>query len=97
MAAVDPPESHEPPQTQQSVDESGDNETTSANTRHPYTNDIIAGLMVLMMIGITAAYVYRGAEIPLWLATVDGAAIVTAVMWAFGEGKFNAALDAIKN
>lgn len=98
MAAVeDPPERQEPPRAQQSIDESGDGETTSVSTRHPYTNDILAGLMIAMMIGMTAAYVYRGATIPMWLATVDGAAIVTAVMWAFGKGTFKAALDAVKN
>jgi len=63
-----------------------DNTTTSASTRYPYTNDLLAFLLVLFLIGATAAYLYRGDTVPLWLATVDAFAAATATVWAFGKG-----------
>lgn len=63
-----------------------DGSTQSTSTRYKYTNDILAGALVLFAIGATAAFVYRGQEIPIWLATVDTFAVATAVVWAFGKG-----------
>lgn len=76
------------------ADES-DGETTSSSTRHPYTNDVLAGFLVAFAIVTTFAYLYQGREIPLWLATTDMLAITTAVVWAFGRGAFKAAKDAV--
>lgn len=61
-------------------------DTDSAATRYKYTNDLIAGALVLFVIGTTGSFLYRGDAIPLWLATVDTFAVATAVVWSFGEG-----------
>lgn len=61
-------------------------DTDSTATRYKYTNDLLAGALVLFAIGATAVFVYRGQEIPIWLATVDTFAVATAVVWAFGKG-----------
>ena len=63
-----------------------DGSTTSTATRYQYTNDLLAGALVLFAIGATATFVYRGDAIPIWLATVDTFAVATAVVWAFGKG-----------
>lgn len=76
------------------ADES-DGETTSTATRHPYTNDAIAVGLVAFAIVTTFAYLWQGKEIPLWLASTDALAILTAVVWAFGRGAFKAAKDAV--
>jgi hypothetical protein len=76
------------------ADES-DGETNSSSTRHPYTNDWIAGALVAFAIVTTFAYVWQGKKVPLWLATTDALAITTAVVWAFGRGAFSAAKDAV--
>ena len=77
------------------VDDPGPDETTSTSTRWAYTNDWLAFLLVAFTIGSTSSYIYQGATVPIWLATVDGLAIVTAVVWAFGKGAFSAAADAL--
>lgn len=73
----------------------GDGSTTSTSTRHPYTNDGLAFLLVGFAIVATGAYLYRGDPVPLWLATVDALAVTTAVAWAFGRGAFKAAKEAV--
>lgn len=60
--------------------------TTSASTRYPYTNDLLAGVLVLFAVGASSAFIYQGQDVPLWLAGVDALAIITAVVWAFGKG-----------
>ena len=60
--------------------------TQSTSTRYKYTNDLLAGALVLFAIGTTAAFLYQGQDIPIWLATVDTFAVATAVVWAFGKG-----------
>ena len=67
-------------------DTDDDSSTNSTATRYRYTNDLLAGALVLFAIGATAAFVYRGDSIPIWLATVDTFAVATAVVWAFGKG-----------
>jgi len=67
-------------------DTEDDSSTDSTATRYQYTNDLLAGALVLFAIGATAAFVYRGDSIPVWLATVDTFAVATAVVWAFGKG-----------
>mgnify|MGYP000382581106 CR=1 FL=1 len=66
--------------------DSDDADTKSTSTRYKYTNDLLAGGLVLFAIVTTAAFVYRGDAIPVWLATVDTFAVATAVVWAFGKG-----------
>ena len=56
---------------------------------------MLAGALVAFAIVATSAYIYRGAEVPIWLATVDALAITTAVVWAFGRGAFSTASKAI--
>lgn len=74
-------------------DDGSDTESTS--TRYRYTNDILAGALVAFAVGSTAAFLYRGDAIPLWLATVDTLSITTAVVWAFGRGAFSTAAKAV--
>lgn len=68
-----------------------DAETESTSTRWQFTNDVLAGILVAFAVGLTAAYVAEGQTIPMWLATADAVAILTAVAWAFGRGAFSAA------
>lgn len=76
-------------------DESEDGETRSTATRHPYTNDALAGALVLFAIGLSALYVHHGQSLPGWLAAANLVAILTAVVWAFGAKAFAAAKDAV--
>lgn len=72
-----------------------DESTHTTSRRYKYTNDVIAGVLVAFAIGLTAAFVYRGDPVPMWLAAVDALAVLTAVVWAFGKGAFSAAADAL--
>lgn len=72
-----------------------DGQTNSTATRYPYTNDVLAGVLVLFAIGTTAAYLAQQRPVPIWLATVDALAIGTAVAWAFGARAFAAAKEAV--
>lgn len=72
-----------------------DKSTTSVSERFKYTNDILAGSLVLFAIGASSAFIYRGQSVPMWLYIVDSLAVVTAVVWAFGRGAFKAAKEAI--
>lgn len=73
------------------------NETESTATRYRYTNDLIAGSLVVFAIAATGVYVYRGDGVPLWLASVVALSVLTAVVWAFGSGAFAAARKALGN
>lgn len=84
-------ESPNPPQEA----EPADTTTDGTKARYTYTNDILAGLLVGTMLVITAAYVYRGQEVPMWLATVDVLAMLSAVIWAFGRGVVKEARKAV--
>lgn len=76
-------------------DPDDDADTDSTATRYKYTNDLLAGALVLFAIGTTAAFVYQGATIPIWLATVDALAVTTAVVWSFGKGAAKLASDMV--
>ena len=93
MTEEHPPDSDE----SDGGDDSGDGATKSTATRWNYTNDLIAGLLVLFAVAITSVYVARGDAVPLWLSAVDGLAVVTAVVWAFGKGAFKAASKTLGN
>jgi len=69
--------------------------TNTTDTRFSATNDLLSILLVGALIGLLAHHTYAGAEIPLWLATAFVLAVITAVVWAFGAGAFQAAADAL--
>lgn len=71
--------------------------TSTAATRHTYTNDIIAATLVFALVSTVGVYVYRGQSVPLWLATSFTAAVTTAVVWGFGKGAAAAAVDMIRD
>ena len=61
--------------------------TDSTATRHRYTNDILAILLVAATIGLAAGYASGYAEatrIPLFVSSGLSLATLTAVAWAFG-------------
>lgn len=87
MSAEDP----ENPDTTDGEESGGS--TKSTKTRWAYTNDVIALALVAFAIGASAAHIYRGTPVPPWLYAVDAAAILTAVVWAFGAGAFKAAKE----
>lgn len=83
-----------------STDDDGDysdmeTKTTSTSTRYPYTNDLLAGALVVFAIGASSWFVYHGQSVPIWLASVDALAITTAVVWAFGKGAAKLAGDLV--
>jgi len=67
-------------------DDESEGSTQSTATRYKYTNDLLAGALILFAIGASSWFVYQGQDIPIWLATVDTFAVATAVVWAFGKG-----------
>jgi len=76
-------------------EDTDDGTTNSTSTRYPYTNDLLAGVLVLFAVGATSWYVVHGQEVPIWLATIDTLAVATAVVWAFGKGAAKIASDMV--
>lgn len=74
----------------------GGYQTDSSDTRFPYTNDILAGLLVGFLVFSTLMLLHQGQEIPMWLATADVIAAISAVIWAFGKGAFKEAATLVK-
>lgn len=70
-------------------------QVSSSAARFAYTNDVLATLLILSVVGATAVYVYRGDSLPLWLSTTVTVSVSTAVVWAFGRGAFKAAADMV--
>ena len=68
--------------------------TTSISTRWDYTNDLLAGAVVLGPLLWTSYLLVMGQEVPLWLATVDSLSAITAVAWAFGKSALSSATKA---
>ena len=71
--------------------------TESTDERYWATNDALAGVLVVALVGFTAWYVYDTGDVPLWLATSFTLSALTAVVWAFGKGAFSAAADAVSD
>jgi len=69
--------------------------TNTTDTRFAATNDVLSILLVGALVGLVGWHTYAGADIPLWLATAFVLAVLTAVVWAFGAGAFQAAADAL--
>lgn len=72
-------------ETDEPDDESATTDSTS--TRHPYTNDGLAILLVAATVGLAVAYavgVAGAVEIPLPVTTVLSLSTLAAVAWAFG-------------
>ena len=80
-------------------DNTSDSEDTTESTAERYwaTNDALAGVLVVALVGFTAWFVYDAGEVPLWLASAFTLSALTAVVWAFGKGAFSAAADAVSN
>jgi len=81
--------------TDTNTDETNRTTTDSTDTRFSATNDLLSIFLVSALIGLLAHHTYAGAEIPLWLATAFVLSLITAVVWAFGAGAFQAAADAL--
>jgi len=74
-----------------------DASTESTAARWWGTNDILAGFLVVALVGLTTWFTYDVGSVPLWLASVFALSALTAVVWAFGKGAFSAAADALSN
>lgn len=75
---------------------SDDDQTVSSSAaRFAYTNDVLATLLILSIVGATAVYVWRGDSLPLWLSTTVTVSVSTAVVWAFGRGAFKSAAEMV--
>ena len=80
---------------QTNTDETNRTTTNTTDTRFAATNDLLSILLVGALVALVGWHTYAGADIPLWLATAFVLAVVTAVVWAFGAGAFQAAADAL--
>ncbi len=60
-------------------------DTTSTAKRHKYTNDALAGLLVLSTVGAIGASVYATGQVPRSLAAVFAVESLLAATWAFGR------------
>ncbi|GAA0276990.1 hypothetical protein [Halobacterium noricense] len=79
-----------------SSDEPGDSETTNVATRHPYTNDVLAGLVILSNVALLGAGAYFELGVPDVLWKTFALAVGLAATWAFGRGALKDLLSAIK-
>jgi len=79
------------------ADASGDAETSSAATRYRWTNDILAGIIVLAHVGLLGAALAFGVEVPSLLWRVFALSVALAATWAFGKGALKAILGAVQN
>ena len=67
------------------ADASGDAETTSAATRYRWTNDILAGIIVLAHVTLVAGAVFGGVDVPARVWDVFAVEVLLATVWAFGR------------
>ncbi|MCD2202736.1 hypothetical protein [Halobacterium sp. KA-6] len=76
-------------------DQPGNAETTSTKTRWRWTNDLLAGLVVLAQVGVLAAAMLADIEVPGRLWDVFSVTILLATTWAFGRETLTAVREFI--
>lgn len=74
-------------------DKSGDAETTSAATRYRWTNDMLAGVIVLAHVALVAGAVFGGVTLPARVWDVFALEALLATTWAFGRETLMAIRD----
>ncbi|WP_232703158.1 hypothetical protein [Halobacterium wangiae] len=67
------------------ADASGDAETTTAATRYRWTNDLLAGIIVLAHVTLIASAVFGGVSVPKAVWDVFAVEVLLATVWAFGR------------
>lgn len=66
-------------------DQPGDAETTSTSVRWRWTNDLLAGVIVLAHVALVAGAVFGGVDVPARLWDVFAVEALLATTWAFGR------------
>ena len=66
-------------------DQTGDAETSSAAVRWRWTNDVLAGIIVLAHVALVAGAVFGGVELPSRVWDVFALEVLLASTWAFGR------------
>jgi len=61
-----------------------DGETKSTATRWPYTNDVLAAILLCSLAAIAAVGLYRDVSIPMRVWAPFASAALLAAVWAFG-------------
>jgi len=83
--------------TETTDDSAGSEETTkSVDTRHKYTNDGLAYLLVIsttLLLGCSAAFDF---EVPGMLWQMFALSVALATTWAFGKGALKELLGAVQ-
>lgn len=72
-----------------------DSTTTSSKTRWEHTGTIASMMVLGTMCATVGVYVYRGTEVPLWLASTFALATLATIAWNFGKANLKAAKDAM--
>jgi len=75
------------------ADESGDAETSSAATRWRWTNDILAGIILLAHVALVAGDLVYGVDVPARIWDVFAVTVLLATVWAFGRETVSAVTE----
>jgi len=75
------------------TDESGDAETKTAATRWRWTNDILAGIILLAHVALVAGAIVYGVDVPARIWDVFAVEVLLATVWAFGRETVSAVTE----
>jgi hypothetical protein len=74
--------------TDAAPDAPGDGETDSSRTRHPYTNDVVALVLLGGLTAMVAAALLTRVDVgtlPAWFRRLYASICLLAAVWAFGQ------------
>jgi len=74
-------------------DKESDGETTSTATRWPYTNDVLAGILLCSLAAITAVALRYDVSTAMRIWAPFATAALLAAVWAFGTQAVDALSD----